>query len=201
MRAYPPFINTYTQYLADMIKQHKGDKVHEHLIALFDEENAHSILDHIVDTVIARCEYAYFDLPELFEALLLPEQGKDILKKKQSNWIRHLITQHADDTVRMNALFETITQFRDDRRIEYILLYLECNSSYYDFINLPLMPRVLSWSNSAVPMYSRHKACLVALSKKITGAKYLRHRQYVLDRVAGLQAKIEREQLRDLLEN
>lgn len=49
-------------------------------------------------------------------------------------------------------------------------------------------------------MYSRHKECLAALSTKLTGVKYLRHRQYVLDRVAGLQAEIEREQLHDLLE-
>ena len=115
MRAYPPFIYPYVQYLADMIELHNGEKVHEHLIAIFDEENAYCILDHIVDTVIARCEYAYFDLPKLFEELLLPEQGKDILKEKQSNWTQHLITQHADDTLRMNALFETIAQFSDDR--------------------------------------------------------------------------------------
>ncbi len=200
MRAYPPFINIYAQYLADMIEQHKGDKVHEHLISFFDEENAHCLLDHIVDTVIVRCEYAYFDLPKLFEELLLPEQEKDALKQKQSNWIRHLISQYADDALRMSSLFETIAQFSDDRRIEYILLYLEHNPSYDDFIKLPLMPRLLSWSNSAVPMYSRHKECLAALSKKLTGVKYLGHRQYVLDRVAGLQAEIEREQLRDLLE-
>ena len=200
MRAYPPFINTYAQYLADMIEQHKGDTVHEHLIAFFDEENAHCLLDHIVDTVIVRCEYAYFDLPKLFEALILPEQGKDTLEGKQSDWIRHLITQHAHDALRMCSLFDTIAQLSDDRRIEYIMLYLEHNPSYDDFIKLPLMPRLLSWSNSAVPMYSRHKECLTALCKKLTGVKYLMHRQYVLDRVAGLQAEIEREQLRDLLE-
>ena len=200
MQAYPPFVNTYAQYLADMIKQHKGDKVREHLIAIFDEENAHYLLDHIVDTIVVRCEYAYFDLPKLFEELFLHRQENNALKQKQSNWIRHFITQHADDTLRMSALFETIAQFNDDRRIEYILLYLERNHSYDDFIKLPLMPRFLSWSNSAVPMYSRHKECLAVLSKKLTGVKYLRHRQYVLDMVAGLQAEIEREQLRDLLE-
>ena len=69
-----------------------------------------------------------------------------------------------------------------------------------EFIKLPLMPRSLSWSNSAVPMYSHHKECLAALCTKLIGVKYLRHRQYVLDMVAGLQAEIEREQLRDLLD-
>ena len=62
------------------------------------------------------------------------------------------------------------------------------------------MPRMLSWSNIAVPMYTRHKDCLVALSKKLTGVQYLRHRQHVLEMIDELQETINREQIRDILE-
>lgn len=199
MKAYPPFVETYARYIAEMIKRHMGEHVREQLLAIFEEENAYSIFDCIVETVITQCEYVYFVLPKLFDELLIPEHGKDALQQKQDDWIRYIITQYADDTLRMDSLFATIARFSNDRRIEYVMLYLKYNSSFEEFEKLPMMPRMLSWSNSAVPMYSRHKEFMVCLSKKLTGVKFLRHRQYVLNRAKDLQAEIEREQMRDIL--
>lgn len=201
MRSHPSFVNTYAKYIAELTMQHQIDHAREQLIAIFEEEDAFYILDCIVDTVISQCEHAYFTLPNLFKELLLPEQGRKGVKQKQSDWIRHLITHYADDALRMQSLFETIAKFSEDRKIEYIMFYLEHNPSYEAFKKLPLMPRLLSWSNSAVPMYSQYKAFMVALSNQMSGVRYLKHRQHVLNKITDLQTTIEREQMRDILEN
>ena len=113
--------------------------------------------------------------------------------------MRHLIKQYANDTKRMRYLFETIGKLSDDRRIGYIILYLEYNPAYEDFEKLPLIPSSLLWCGSAVPMYSRHKECMMNLGTHLTGIKYLKHRKHVQDVIGRLQADIEREQLHDIL--
>lgn len=199
LRVDSTFVDAFAQHVAEMLSQHRGESVHEQLISIFDEENAHSILDRIVETTAAQCKYAFLDLPELFDELLLPVAGKESLRKKQDEWMRHLIKQYANDTKRMRYLFETIGKLSDDRRIGYIILYLEYNPAYEDFEKLPLIPSSLSWCGSAVPMYSRHKECMMNLGTHLTGIKYLKHRKHVQDVIARLQADIEREQLHDIL--
>lgn len=199
MRAYPPFVNDYAALVAGLMQQRRVDTVKAQLRSMLEDERDSNILNCIVDTVVARYKKRYYELSPLFDALLLPDQEKGTLKPKQDAWIRHQIAQHADDALRMQALFATIAQLSDNRRIEYMLLYLEHNPAFDDFVNLPLIPRTLSYFGSAVPVYTHHRKCLCALGKGLKDVRFLSHQQYVFEQVDHLQEHIEQEELHDIL--
>lgn len=199
MRAYPPFVNDYAAFVVELMQQWRVDTVEAQLQSLFEDEKGSDVLNCIVDTAAARYKKRYYELPKLFDALLLPDQEKDTLKPKQDAWIRHQIAQHAKDMLRMQALFATIAQLSEDKRIEYTLLYLEYNSAYDDFVNLPLIPRAFSHFGSAVPVYSQHRRYLLTLGERLKGVRFLKHQQYVFEKVARLKAYIEQEELHDIL--
>ena len=53
LRVDSTFVDAFAQHVAEMLRQHRGESVREQLISIFDEENAHSILDRIVKTTAA----------------------------------------------------------------------------------------------------------------------------------------------------
>ena len=143
----------------------------------------------------------HYELSEFLQLTIAKHQGSDDCDEKKDLWIKHLIQKFNCDEHIMFYLFSVIAHMEDDSRIKYIQEFLQHNHDFACFKHLPLEPLIYSWSDSAVPMYSRQKAFLEKLSPLLTGSKYLKHRQHVQDLISKFSKIIDEEQIRDMLEN
>jgi hypothetical protein len=99
----------------------------------------------------------------------------------------------------MYCLFAVISKLNIGRKKEYISLFLEYNSSFEDFENIPLTPTSYGWSGSAIPTYSNWIEFLVSLLPHFIGLKWLEHKNYIETRIDSWRKRIESEQINEFL--
>ena len=76
-------------------------------------------------------------VPYFLESILLPVKNKQDLLVKQDEWIRQCIKLFPNDRTKMYCLFAVISKLENDRKKEYVSLFLENNQSFEDFKRIP----------------------------------------------------------------
>ena len=102
---------------------------------------------------------------------------------------------------KMDLFFEVLSEFPRERFLAYIKMLLDQNISFEIFEKLRFEPRLSSWSGSELPQLDKRLKFLEAISELLVGAKFIEHKQYVIDYVAGLKLYRKRIQIREFLED
>lgn len=196
---YPEILNEYVEYLHKEASQYTLNDNKKQALILFELEKSTDIIIRIVDKLISLNPHPYSVIRELFEVLLADDKNQ-VLQEAQDKLIRHFITTYSHDKLRMSCLFNAITKMTDDKRIEYIILFLQQTQSIEEFKSIPLFSYPFVWSNSSVPIYSRHKGFLLKLLPLFQSIRFLLHKEYIEEMIANIEKHIEREQIKDILE-
>lgn len=101
-------------------------------------------------------------VPHFLESILLPVQNEKNLSVRQDEWIRQCIQMFSDDEIKMYCLFLIISKLESERKKEYVLLFLENNSLFEDFKNIPLTP--ISYSCFIVVLVVQYLCILIGLN-------------------------------------
>lgn len=165
----------------------------------FEMDNYFEVYNKIFDQLIKRCCIPTMSVPSFLESILLPVQNEEVLLQKQDNWIRQCIQLFFKDRTKMFCLFACISKMGNDRKKQYVSLFLENNESFKDFEKIPLIPISYSWSGSAIPMYSAWIDFLESLLPDLVGLKWIQHKNYVKSQIASLKNRIESEEIEEIL--
>lgn len=132
-------------------------------------------------------------LPEL----VTPEKSEC---EKIDSWIKHYIDLNSNDEKKMGCIFEALSNSPVEKRIQYIIYFLNDNDRFESFKKLPLTPLFLSWSGSAVPLYSSWLDYLKMLLPNLNSLKFLEHKKYIEERIKSLEQQIIETEIDDILE-
>jgi len=83
--------------------------------------------------------------------------------------------------------------------LDYILLFLENNSSYDAFEKIPLTPTSYGWTGSGIPIYSAWIDYFKALLPHLSGLDWLAHKNHVLKTIEYWKSRIEDEQVQEII--
>lgn len=194
----PSILDKYIKYLINKTNNSFSDHQERHR-CFFDLNDFIEIYNKIFEQLIMNCRFSKMSVPCFLESLLLPIQNEQDLLGKQDEWIRQCIQRFSNDKIKMYCLFSVISKLEIERKKDYILLFIENNSSFEDFERIPLTPTSWSWSGSAVPMYSAWIEFLESLLSSFIGLKWIKHKNYIETQIGYLKKKIESEQIDEIL--
>lgn len=165
----------------------------------FNLDNFIEIYNNMFEQLLKKCTFPKMSVPHFLESILLPVQNEQNLLVRQDEWIRQCIQMFSDDEIKMYCLFSVISKLENERKKEYVLLFLENNSLFEDFEKIPLTPISYSCFGSAVPMYSDWIEFFKSLLPNLTDLKWLKHKNYIEKEIAYLEKLIESEQIDEIL--
>ncbi|MBS1788312.1 MAG: hypothetical protein JST85_11345 [Acidobacteria bacterium] len=126
------------------------------------------------------------------------QTGNDIMER-QEQFISEQIRSHGENPEFMSSIFQVVANFSYDRRPPFFRLFLDRNKRLDDFKMLPLEPGAFSCTGSAVPVLQKKLEYFESLLTLFNSAEFLRHKQYLEQRIQGVQDWIEEEKKRDFM--
>lgn len=194
----PSILDKYIGYLINKNESSFSDH-QERCRCFFGLDDFIEIYNKIFEQLLENCRFPKMSVPYFLESLLLPTPNEQNLLGRQDEWIRQCIQLFSNDETKMYCLFSVISKLKNERKKEYILLFLENNPLFEDFENIPLTPTSWSWSGSAVPMYSAWIEFLESLLPSFIGLKWIKHKKYIETKIGYLKERIESEQIDEIL--
>lgn len=194
----PSIIDKYVNILINK-NEYSFSYHHERNCCFFDLDNFIEIYNKMFEQLLKKCTFLKMSVPHFLESILLPVQNEQNLLVRQDEWIRQCIQMFSDDEIKMYCLFSVISKLENERKKEYVLLFLENNSLFEDFEKIPLTPISYSCFGSAVPMYSDWIEFFKSLLPNLTDLKWLKHKNYIEKEIAYLEKLIESEQIDEIL--
>ncbi|MEG0362065.1 MAG: hypothetical protein RR602_10565 [Longicatena sp.] len=193
----PSILERYVAYLINKNSSFSDHK--EKHRCFFDLDTFIEIYNKIFELLIRDCKFPTMLVPYFLETLLLPVQNEQKLLERQDEWMRQCIQLFPTDKTKMYCLFSVISKLGNERKKEYILLFLENNSLFEDFEKIPLKPTSWMWSGSAIPMYSAWIEFLESLLPNFIGLKWIKHKNHIETQISYLKTQIESEQIDEIL--
>ena len=184
--------------LNDYIIESQNENRHhdEQYSFLFDFSEYNAIFDGIFENAINNCISCVSDI---LQHILIIDKSNTQRIERRDTWIQHCIEQFHGNMTMMSCLFEAIENLNLSNKDEYIKTFINYNNSFEDFKKIHLTPTSMSWSGSAVPLYSAQRDYLRSLLPLFPGIKWLEHKKYIEDRIENLNHRIEEEEIKDML--
>jgi hypothetical protein len=101
----------------------------------------------------------------------------------------------------MRFLFDLISSFDYKRKVKFYHQFLKLNKNIDDFKNLIFEPTGLSWSGSKVPLLYEKINFYNLIISEFTSVQFLKHREFIEQKINRLRKEIKEEQKRDFIEN
>lgn len=194
----PSVLYKYIDYLINKNKGAFKDNYKRDQI-FFELKDFIEIYNEIFEQMIKNCKFPEFTVVYFLESLLSNNPDKPELVGKQHEWISQCIKSFSKDKIKMKYLFSAISNLEIKRKEEYVLMFLENNTSFEDFQEIPLTPSSYSYSDSAVPIYSAWIEFLESLVSKFVGLKWIKHKNYIEEEISFLKVRIESEEINRIL--
>lgn len=143
-------------------------------------------------------QYAYTYL-DIFFVNKKDHKMHDEISEKQDRFLNGFIKQQYKNPDLMSFIFGVIADFSVERRLQFVVLFLEYNKSFEDFQKLALEPNSWGWSGSAVPMLEKRVGYFESLLLHLNDVQLLQHRQHVERIIQGIRIQIEWEKKKDFI--
>jgi len=205
---FKAFVNEQVISISEYINFIKSDINHlyrnshvETLSCIWELEKHHEYVSYVFNLLTESQEYHVekFRNIEIFSSFFKTQSEK--YRELQDLWITENLTKILVEANKMDLFFEVLSEFPRERFLAYIKMLLEHNISFEIFEKLRFEPRLSSWSGSELPQIDKRLKFLEAISELLVGAKFIEHKQYVVDFVSGLKLYRKRIQIREFLED
>lgn len=163
-------------------------------------DNYHELIE--IAYINARDSYfCYLRHDTIIHMFVSSEKNKPLVVERKERWLRDHICKYAYDESKMKDVFNVIVTALPGKRIEFIKVFLEQNSSFTMFEKISLFPSSRSWSGSEIPLIESDISFLQSLLDEISGVDYLEHRMYIKERISGMKQYKQKVLKREYMEN
>lgn len=190
-RTKPSILEEYIGYLSNEKILNKNQK---RILCFFELDNFSELYDKIFDQLIQNTNIRESRIALFLENIILYENPK------RDHWIRHCIQVFNKDEIKMKCLFSAISKLDLRKRKEYMLLFLEYNSSFEHFKRLPtLVLKEWSWQGSELPILYEIIAFLKLLLPRLNGIDWLDHQKYINELIAKFEKDIKEIKIQEFI--
>jgi hypothetical protein len=138
---------------------------------------------------------------EAFFGIESNHQTTPDVEERQNNFFNEMIKLHHKESDYMELIFSVISELEPERRIPFIVIFLNLNQSFEDFQRLPLESSSRGWTGSAVPMHQRRMEFFESLLPLFNKVDFLQHKKSIEKQIEYIQKEIEREKKRDFIKD
>lgn len=163
------------------------------LSKLFEVENYEELFDHIMD-MTAQSHRSY-ELSSMLSSTNINEKYKD----RPDKWLNYFIVKNANDDRKMQMISEAISGMNEDKRIDYLKLFLSNNTAIESFKNWNLLPGLLSYSGSELPLIQKQIDYLTRVLSLLNGLTFLEHKKYIEDEIESKKRYMEHIEIEEIL--
>jgi hypothetical protein len=198
------FLNTYFEQVVYNAEDYyfRGDS--RDYSNIWELDNCKSIMDGLFKYVLERCSENIYRsesfMKSLFGASDYPKRTKnENTEDNRDQYLLNLIDEQSDNQLMMQLVFEIVSEFKSDRRFQFIEAFLQHNHSIEDFRKLSFEPSFTSASGSMVPEYQKKLDYWRSLLPLCTSLELIEHRLYIENRVDAAMKSLEREKKSDFM--
>lgn len=168
--------------------------------ALYSMDHYLEFIDGVVEIAISSAKYPTWFVPRIIKQfLILPENRSDLEAKKMS-WLHHYIAANSQNEIKMRCLFDALSDLSPDLRRDCVGWFIKENHSYEMFKTLSILPTSWGGFGSQIPIYKGWIDFLNSLLPFFHGIEFINHKKLVLDKIDGVQAMIQQEEISEFIE-
>ncbi len=165
---------------------------------LWSEENYNDLVTRTFKVIVeSKKEYYYCGVEYTWLEKLFMDEGND---ERKIDWIKNYINNFYGDKEKITLIFKIIVEIFSDKRIEFILYFLERNKNLEDFKNIDLVSSSYSWSGSEVPLIEKEIEFLKDLKRSLKGG-FINHKAYLKELINRKEKYKKEVLLREYIEN
>lgn len=169
------------------------------LSKLFELSDYEIIMDSIIDRIIKCNNVKYIFEEDELKSIVSIGNLDEPYRDRPDKWINHYIRTYYNDQQRMHMISEAILGFAEEKRIEYIKLFLSCNKDLELFKTWQLFSCSMMWSGSQVPLIQKQIDYLNHLLPLLNGLDYLNHRKYIEDEIENKKKYMDIVEIDEIL--
>jgi len=197
--AFPPILDKYIDHLVSDSREYfsKCSKKHQRF---FEISNFIDIYDHIFERLLKEIQFPELRVSLYLETVLSSRKdSQEMLSRRQDEWIKHCIRIYSSDELKMRCLFSLISKLSNDRKREYMELFLKHNRAFEAFKRIPLTPTSYMVEGSAISIYQRWIDYLNLLLLLFKGLEWLEHKAHVEKQIDDLKEQIRLEEIDEIV--
>lgn len=156
-----------------------------------------SLISSIVEYSSTKLEWGLY---RVISGLLESRQDELKCEDRKRQWIVSTISIKRRDKQFIGELFEAISEQNEGLRRDSLFSLLDFSEDYDLFVSISLIPSSYTWSGSQVPVLQNQIAFLRSLFPKLIGLRYIRHRQYVGQKIRRIEERIEKVKFEEFIE-
>ncbi|NPV71478.1 MAG: AAA family ATPase [Firmicutes bacterium] len=170
---------------------------------IWEREDFQELVERAVERIYAnernrRCLWSAY-LVTFFRTR--EDKPPDAKVQERQDWcLSRLIESRSGDADFMQFVFSLIAEFPAERRLQFLVLFLERNKDFEVFRRLPLEPSLWTWRGSEIPVLKGRVEYYEAILPHLNTIELLTHRAHVQHYVEALRRRIECEEKRDFVE-
>ena len=171
----PRFIIDYIEKV--VIKEHYYNSHHCELQIILSVEEYISILDLVFNYLIDSTDLVTPQVTSILNDILNSSEKR--LANNRNTWIKHTIFNYCHNNKKMEVLFDIISSYSTEERIEYIKYFIDQTMDVDHLKAIALISRVRFWSGSEVPVIMKDIHFIEDLIIALKDTRYLKIRQYL----------------------
>ena len=197
------FLNTYITKLFETDKEYISSRdIHGEFTKLWKQDDFESIFLEIIELVYeVSKENRIWREGALLKSFFSYPQGDNNVHERVDSVIKRFIELFYNDEKKMTFIFELIAELSYEKRIEFVLHFIDKNDSFEIFKKLTLEPSLKSWSGSRVPYLQKDKDFYNSLLQYMYGIKFLEHRHEIEKQILYIEDDIKNEKKKDFMDD
>lgn len=194
------FLNKYICETYDNAKEYCLVEKLQKCCSFFQCDKYINYFDTIVDVLVSISYYPIYEVSNVIGCFLPKAEDEGGWLGKARDWALHYIETNAFDTIKMQCLFEALTNSDTETRVLLTTALLRCNKDFDFFKSLPLTPGSYSSdSGSFVPVYVLWEKSLKQLLPCFPGLTFIHHKKYIEDAIESIQKLIVDTEISDII--
>ena len=159
------------------------------------------VMQEIAETVFkyeqeGRC-FGYFE--SFFGKNVNPQTDKTILEREDGFLIDEISSKYNNGEF-IHFLFSIIVEFESNRKLIFYKSFLDINKEFNDFEHLPIVSSTFGGWGSAVPMLQKKIEFYEKMISICNSVEYLKHRQFLEQRIQDIRHQVQHEKKMDFTE-
>lgn len=193
LHQYMNFVTSDSKYLAYTDE-------HGRLAGCWELDNWKEIFDFLFYSSTKKdCVEYDFSFSLMHNLFSTTGENKKELRQRQKEWFFHIISDNCFDEEMIVSVFELISQFDDNMRLECINHLLSINTNISIFKSISLVNSTECWTGSELPLLEKKKDFYKKLIPLTSEIKYLEHKEYIQESIDYYNKRIKRVKSKQFL--
>ncbi|MCG3691653.1 hypothetical protein [Aliarcobacter butzleri] len=196
-------LDVESDFILEYLKCENENKSHREYNRLWQKENYQEIIDKVLNYFYENQYKNTIDsnVALFFNISDFPDE-ENKLEETQIQYLKSFVKENIADNEKIEFIFEEIiSHLSNEQRKLFIKYIVELDIKFENFKKLALEQSLMTWIESAIPIYQKQIEFFESLLELFEGVKYLEFKKYIEEIIEWKKENIKREKKNDFLKD